>query len=124
MQGENAMKYKKIFAVCVLLFAMVVCYAKSIARCIKSNLIATPNGEVFLSINKSDDSYTLTEQFIPKNGYDLRIVIQYSKEDLYDAASLFDYLSNQEDIEDSLFETLYENCDIAIYADDMCYLSF
>lgn len=118
------MKNKKIFTVCVLLFAMVVCNAKSIARCIKSNLIATPNGEVDLSIKKSDDSYILTEQFIPKNGYDLKIVIQYSKEDLYDAASLFDYLSNQEDIEGNLFETLYENDDIAIYADDMCYLSF
>lgn len=118
------MKNKKIFAVCVLLFVMVVCYAKSIARCIKSNLIATPNGEVDLSINKSDDSYVLTEQFIPKNGYDLKIVIQYYKEDIYDAASLFDYLSKLEDIEGNLFETLYENCDIAIYTDDMCYLSF
>ena len=111
---------KKICITCVLLFAMVVCYA----RCIKSNLIATPDGEVDLSIKKSDDSYILTERFIPKNGYDLEIVIQYYKEDLYDAASLFDYLSNQEDIEGNLFEILYENCDIAIYADDMCYLSF
>src|SRR5574344_2721822 len=118
------MKNKKIFAVCVLLFAMVVCYAKSIARCIKSNLIATPNGEVDLSIKKSDDSYVLTEQFIPKNGYDLKIVIQYYQEDIYDAASLFDYLSNLEDIEGNLFELLYENDSSAIYSDDMCYLSF
>lgn len=118
------MKNKKIFAVCVLLFVMVVCYAKSIARCIKSNLIATPNGEVDLSINKSDDSYVLTERFIPRNGHDLEIVIQYYEESLYDAADRFDYLSNQEDIEGNLFELLYENDDIAIYTDDMCYLSF
>src|SRR5574344_1818488 len=124
LKGENAMKNKKIFAVCVLLFAMVVCYAKSIARCIKSNLIATPNGEVDLLINKSDDGYVLTEQFIPKNGYDLKVVIQYYKGDLYDAASLFERLSNREDIEDSLFETLYLYDDIAIYTDDMCYISF
>ena len=115
---------KKICITCVLLFVMVVCYAKSPARWIKSSTIQTANGEVVISIQKSEDNYILTEQFIPKNGYDLKIVIQYSKEDLYDAASLFDYLSNQEDIEDSLFETLYENCDIAIYTDDMCYLSF
>ena len=115
---------KKICITCVLLFVMVVCYAKSIARCIKSNLIATPNGEVDLSIKKSDDNYILTEQFIPKNRYDLKIVIQYSRDDLFDAASLFDYFLSQEDIEGNLFETLYENADIAIFTDDMCYLSF
>ena len=124
MQGENAMKNKKICIACVLMFMMVVCYAKSIARCIKSNLIATPNGEVDLSINKSDDSYVLTERFIPKNGHDLEIVIQYYMEDLYDAASRFDQLSRQEDIEGNLFEVLYWNEDITIYTDDMCYISF
>ena len=118
------MKNKKIFAVCVLLFVMVVCYAKSIARCIKSNLIATPNGEVELSINKSDDGYVLTERFIPKNGGQLEIVIQYYEENIYDAADRFDRLSSKEDIEDSLFETLYLYDDIAIFTDDMCYISF